>query len=74
MSGAVITFRMKLKVFNLCNFCFCYSLPKPGLASVPFPSVFAVEMIDSLSENLKMRFSVFHSVATNVCIFENIVH
>jgi hypothetical protein len=29
------------------------------MASVPFPSIFVVEMTDSLAENVKMRFSYF---------------
>jgi hypothetical protein len=42
-----------------------------GQISVPLPSVLAVEMIDSLAENFKMRFSDFFSHATNIHMFEN---
>jgi hypothetical protein len=30
-----------------------------------------MEMINSLAENFKMRFSDFHCYARNICIFEN---
>jgi hypothetical protein len=36
----------------------------------PF-SAHAVEMIDYLAENFKMRFNDFHSHVTNICMFEN---
>jgi hypothetical protein len=38
--------------------------------SDPFPHVHAVEMIDSLAENFKMRFSDFYILATNTRIVE----
>jgi hypothetical protein len=68
---------MKLRVFqkqlenvNLCHFSSCDMFHKNGSESVPFPSVCAVEMFDSLAKNFKMRFNDFCSHATNICIFE----
>jgi hypothetical protein len=55
--------------------CYCSScdlLHKDRSVEVPFPSVCAVEMIDSLAENFKMRFNGFCSHATNIHIFENL--
>jgi hypothetical protein len=54
-----------------CHFSSCNFLHKDGSVSVPFPSAHAVEMIDSLAENFKMRFNDLCSHATNICIFEN---
>jgi hypothetical protein len=78
MFGAVRAFEMKLKLFrkqlknvNMCHFDFCDLLHKDGSASVPFPSVRAVEMIDSLAESFEMRFSAFRSHAVDIRIFEN---
>jgi hypothetical protein len=69
---------MKLKLFckqlknvNLCHFSSCNLLHNDGSASVPFPSVHAIEMTDSLAENFKMRFNDFHNHATNIHIFED---
>jgi hypothetical protein len=42
-----------------------------GSVSVPFLSVHAVGMNDSLSENFKMIFNDFQSHAINIHIFEN---
>jgi len=68
---------MKLKLFwqqlenvNICHFSSCDLLHKDGSVSVPFPSVRAVEMIDSLAENFKMRFNDFRSHATNISVFQ----
>jgi hypothetical protein len=63
-------FRKQLENVNLCHFSSCDLLHKDGSVSVPFSSVRAVEMIDSLAENFQMRFTDFHSHATNVRIFE----
>jgi hypothetical protein len=79
MFRAFIAFEISLKLVwkqlqnvNLCQFPSCDLLPNNGsLISVPFPSVCAAEMIDSLAENFKMRFSNFHSHATNICVSEN---
>jgi len=48
-----------------CHFPSCDLLHEDGSVSVPFPCVRAVEMIDSLAENFKMRFSDFHSHVIN---------
>jgi hypothetical protein len=76
MLGAVRAFEIKLKLFwkglesfNLCYFPSCDFLHKDGSVSVHFPGVHAVEMIDSLVENFKMRLSDFRSHATNIRIF-----
>jgi hypothetical protein len=73
MSGAAREFAMKPKLFrkqlenvNLCHFSSCVLLYKNGSVSVPFPSVRAVEMIDSLTDNFKMRFNDFRRHATNI--------
>jgi len=42
-----------------------------GIATWHQPYVYAAEIIDSLAEDFKMRFSDFHSHATNTHIFEN---
>jgi hypothetical protein len=72
MFGAVRAFEIKLELFwkkleniNLCHFSSCDLLHKDGSVSVPFPSNHAVEMIDTLAENLKMTFNDFHTCATN---------
>jgi hypothetical protein len=52
-------------------FSSCDLLHNDGSVSVPFPSVHAIEIINSLAENFKMRFNDFHSHPTNICIFEN---
>jgi len=46
-------------------------LRKDESVSVPFPSVRALDAVDSLAENFKMRFSDFRSHATIARIFEN---
>jgi len=69
---------MKLKLFrkesesaDLCHLSSWDVLHKDGSVSVAFPSVCAVEMIDSFAENFKMRFSDFRSRATNIRVIEN---
>jgi hypothetical protein len=71
LSGTVIAFEMKLKIFPkqlenviLCHFSSCDLLHMDESVSVPFPSVHAVEMTDSLAENFKMIFNDFRSHAT----------
>jgi hypothetical protein len=73
---AVNAFEIRLKLFrkqlenvNLCRFSSCDLLHNDGSVNVPFPSVRAVEMIDSLAENFRMKFSDFRSHDTN--IFKN---
>jgi hypothetical protein len=73
MFGAFRAFEMKLKLFlkqlenvDLCHFSSCDLLCNDVSLSVPFPSVRAVEMIDSLVEIFKMRFNDFCSLATNI--------
>jgi len=46
-------FRKQLKNVHIYNFYSCGFLHKVGSVSVPFPSVLAIEMIDSLAENFK---------------------
>jgi thymidylate synthase len=53
------------------SFSSCDLLQKDASVSVPFLSAHAVEMIDFLAKNFKMRFNDFHSHATNTHIFEN---
>jgi hypothetical protein len=76
MSGIAKAFEIKLTLFwkhlgngNMCHFSSCDLLHKDGSVSVPFPSAQAVEMIDSLAEKLKRRFSNFCSHTIN--IFDN---
>jgi hypothetical protein len=57
-------FWKQLENVNLCNFSSCDLFHKDVSVSVPFQSIHAVEMIDSLTENFKMRFNGFHSHAT----------
>jgi hypothetical protein len=45
-------------------------LNKDGCVSVRFPGLCAVEMIDSLIENFKIRFNDLHSHDTNIQISE----
>lgn len=75
---AVRVFEMRLKLFckmleniNLCLFSSSDLLRKSISVSVPFPSVRAVEMVDSLAKDFEMRFIDFHIHATNIRIFEN---
>jgi hypothetical protein len=60
-------FRKQLRSVNSCHFYAC-DLP----VSVPFLSVRAVEMTDSLAKNFTMSFSGFPTHATNMSIFENL--
>jgi len=60
-----------LENLNLCHFSSCNLLHKDGSVSVPFPSVRALEMVDSLAENFKMRLDVFRSHDRNIRDFEN---
>jgi predicted PolB exonuclease-like 3'-5' exonuclease len=60
-----------LENVKLCQFASCDFLRKDGSVSVPFPCVRAVEMIDSLAEDFKTRFSDFRSHATNIRVFDN---
>jgi hypothetical protein len=53
-----------------CYISSCDSLHKDGLVSVLFPLAHAVEMIGSLADNFKMKFSDLHSRATDLSIFE----
>jgi hypothetical protein len=62
MSGAVRAFEMKLKLFrkqlenfNLYHCSFRELRHKDGSVSDAFPIARAVEIIDSLAENFKMR-------------------
>jgi hypothetical protein len=78
MSVAARAFEMKLKLFrkqlenvNLCHFFFCDLLYEYVSASVPFQNARAVEMINSLAENFKMRFSDIRSHVKNIRIFEH---
>jgi hypothetical protein len=50
---------------------FLHLFHKDGSVSVTFPSVHAVQMIDSLAENVKMSSNDFRSPATNIHIFKN---
>jgi len=54
-----------------CVFFSCDLLHKDGSISTPFPSDQAIEMIDSLAENFKIRFSDFHGHVTHTHISEN---
>jgi hypothetical protein len=49
----------------------CDLLHKDEPVSVPFPSVRAVEMVDSLTKNFKVRFNNFRSHGTNTCTSED---
>jgi hypothetical protein len=73
MYGTVRGFEKKLKLFwkqfeyvNLCHFSSCDLLHKDGSVSTLFLSVSSLEMIDSLDENFKMKFTDFHSHVTNI--------
>lgn len=78
MFGCVRAFEMKLKLFRelLENVSFSLYdlLHNGGSVSVPFPSAFAVEVIHSMAENFQMRFTDFHSHATNIRKVVKFVH
>lgn len=59
-------FQKQLGNVNLCNFFFSDFLHKDGSVSVPFLSVHAVEMIDSLAENFKIKLCDFCIHTTNM--------
>jgi hypothetical protein len=51
---------------NLCHFSSCDLLHMDGPVKCSLPSVHAVEIIDSLAKNFKMRFNDFHSHSINI--------
>jgi hypothetical protein len=64
-------FRIQLENVSLCHFSSCDFLHKVESVNVLFPGSRAVEMIDSMAGNFKMRVSDLRSHATNIRSFEH---
>jgi hypothetical protein len=47
--------------YSPCPFSSCYFLHQDGWASVLYPSALAIEIVESLAENFKTKYSYFHS-------------
>lgn len=74
----LLAFEMNLKLFQkhlenviLCPFSSCELIHMDESVIILFPNVHAVEVTDSLAQNVKMKFNDFCSYTSQTYIFEN---